>query len=173
MSEVLLSEVPAGCPLGGPQTHELAFESSATDGDIAGLRMRDQNLASLCHFYRRIGLCGVPEHTTQVIGDVVIGEGNLAGKGVYAGRNFEPEETVIQYTLVPLTQEQFDALPESEKMFTHVQNGQIHLYSEPERYVNHSDNPNTYQDHNGQRDVALRRIVMGEAITTDATKDDI
>ncbi len=166
-------ETPAGCPLGGPQTHEIAFNGSAADGDMVDLRMKDQNLASLCHFYRGIGLCAIPEHTTKVIKDVVIGEGNLAGKGVCAGRNFEPEETVIQYTLVALTQEQFDALPESEKMFTHVQNGQIHLYSEPERFVNHSNDPNTYQDHVGRRDVALRRIVMGEAITTDDTKDDI
>ena len=41
----------------------------------------------------------------------------------------------------------------------------------PERYVNHSKNPNTHQTH--KCDVVLRDIKKGEMITTDATKDDI
>lgn len=105
--------------------------------------------------------------------DVVIGEGNLAGKGVYAARDFKKDEVVVPYHLKPLIQEEFDALPESENEFTHAQHGIIHLYSEPERYVNHADNPNTYQDFGRQADVALRDIKKGEAITTDATKDDV
>lgn len=58
-------------------------------------------------------------------------------------------------------------------MFTHTHSGQIYLYSEPERYVNHSDTPNTVQDLSRQCDIALRKIVKGEMITTDATKDDV
>lgn len=105
--------------------------------------------------------------------NIVIGKGNLAGKGVYANRDFKKEEVVIQYQLKPLTKEEYTLLPESEKMFTHTHRGQIYLYSEPERYVNHSDNPNTYQDLVKQCDIALRDIEKGEMITTDATKDDI
>ena len=105
--------------------------------------------------------------------DVVIGAGNLAGKGVYANRDFKKGEVVIQYHLKPLTQEEFNDLPESEKEFTHVHRDTIHLYSEPERYVNHSDNPNTHQDLVKKCDIALRDIKKGEAITTDDTKDDI
>ncbi len=105
--------------------------------------------------------------------DLVIGSGELAGKGVYAGREFALGEVVIKYNLVPLTGEEFDALPPEEQMFTHVHRGQIYLYSEPERYVNHSDNPNTFQDYDLQADIALRIIGTGEAITTDDTKDDI
>lgn len=105
--------------------------------------------------------------------DVEIGNGSLAGKGVYAGRNFQKSEVVIQYHLTPLTQEQYNNLPESERMFTHRHGEVINLYSEPERYVNHSQTPNTYQDLERQCDVALRDIEKGEAITTDATKDDI
>ena len=105
--------------------------------------------------------------------DIIIREGNLAGKGVYAARNFKKGEVVVEYHLQPLTSEEFAQLPESEKEFTHSQYGVIHLYVSPERYVNHSDSPNTYQDFKRQADIALRDIEKGEAITTDAKKDDI
>ena len=104
---------------------------------------------------------------------VVIGKGDLAGKGVYANRNFKKGEIVIKYNLKPLTQEEYKKLPRSEKMFTHSHWGQIFLYSEPERFVNHSLAQNTYQDLVKQCDIALRDIGLGEAITVDATKDDV
>lgn len=49
----------------------------------------------------------------------------------------------------------------------------MYLYFEPERYVNHSSNPNTYQDLTKKCDIALCDIEKDEAITTDATKDEI
>ncbi len=104
---------------------------------------------------------------------MVIGKGNLAGKGVYANRDFKKGEVVIQYTLKSLAEDEFQSLPESEKMFTHTHWGTVYLYSEPERYVNHSYNPNTCQDLTHQCEVALRDIKKDEAITTDETKDDI
>ncbi len=105
--------------------------------------------------------------------DVLIGPGNLAGKGIYAARDFRKGEKVIQYNLQPLTPQEYRGLSEEEQLFTHTQHGQIYLYGEPERYVNHADTPNTYQDLEQQCDIALRDIKAGEAITTDATKDDI
>ena len=105
--------------------------------------------------------------------DVLIGKGNLLGKGVFASRDFKKGEVVIKYQLKPLTSEEFQNLPHSEKMFVHKHWGKIYLYSEPERFVNHSDSPNTYQDLEKQCDIALRNIVKGEPITTDANKDDI
>ncbi len=107
------------------------------------------------------------------VNDVIIGKGNLAGKGVYANRNFKKDEVVVKYNLKALTEEEFENLPENEKKFTHTHWGVIDLYSEPERYVNHSQDPNTYQDLTNQCDVALRDIQKGEMITTDARKDDI
>lgn len=104
--------------------------------------------------------------------DVQIGPGNLAGKGIYAARNFKQGEVVIEYHLTPLSETEYKALAESEKQFTHVHHGVIQLYGEPERYVNHSTEPNTIQDLERGCDVALRDITEGEAITTDATKDE-
>ena len=51
--------------------------------------------------------------------DVVIGKGKLAGKGVYAARDFKKGELVISYNLKSLTQGEFDLLPKSEQMFVH------------------------------------------------------
>ncbi len=109
--------------------------------------------------------------------DVVIKKSTIGqfpdGKGVFAKRDFKKGEVVIRYRLKPLTEEERERLTESEKEFTHSHWGQIYLYPEPERYVNHSNNPNTIQDLKKKEDIALRDIKKGEEITTDATKDDI
>lgn len=105
--------------------------------------------------------------------DVIIGKGNLSGKGVYANRDFKKGDVVIKYNLAPLTSEEYQNLPESEKEYTHTHWGVTYLYSEPERYVNHSADPNTHQDLLSKCDKACRDIQKGEMITTDATKDDI
>lgn len=97
----------------------------------------------------------------------------MAGKGVYAAKDFTKGEVVIQYNLTPLSEEEYEKLPDDEKMFTHSHRGQLYLYGEPERYVNHADDPNTRQDLTNKQDVALRDIAKGEMITTNATKDDI
>jgi len=105
--------------------------------------------------------------------DVYVGKGGLAGKGVFANRDFSQGETVISYNLKPLTKQEFENLPDNEKEFTHSHWGVMYLYAEPERHVNHSDDPNTYQDFESKCDVALRNIKKDDMITTDATKDDV
>lgn len=104
---------------------------------------------------------------------VLVGEGNLDGKGVYAARNFAEGEIVIQYNLTLLTDADYVRLPNEERMFVHKHKDKLYLYGEPERYVNHSERPNTHQDLKKQQDIALRDIKKGEAITTDSTKDDL
>jgi len=94
-------------------------------------------------------------------------------RGIFANKNFKKGEVVIKYHLQPLTTEEFDHLPNREKEFTHKHKGIIYLYSSPERYVNHSANPNTKQDLKNKCDVAKRDIKKGEEITTDATKDEM
>ena len=94
-------------------------------------------------------------------------------KGVFANRNFKKGEIVLKYNLKPLTKKEFENLPESEKKFIHTHYGVIYLYSVPERYVNHTANPNTIQDIKRKGDGAKRDSKKGEEITTDATKDEI
>ncbi len=105
--------------------------------------------------------------------NIYIGNGKLAGKGVFASRIFHKGEVVINYNLKRLSNEQYNDLTDDEKMFAHSHSGIWFLYSEPERYVNHSDKPNTHQDLNNHCDIALRDIQQDEEITTDSTKDDL
>jgi ketosteroid isomerase-like protein len=95
--------------------------------------------------------------------DVVIGEGKLAGKGVYASRDFKKDEMVVPLNLRELSQQEFNTLPEGEWEWTHSFSGRIYLFPVPERYVNHDDNPSTLPTPEG--DIALRDIKKGEAIT--------
>lgn len=101
--------------------------------------------------------------------DVVIGKGRLAGKGIYAARDFADGEMVMSYNLKELSQEEFNTLPASEHMFAHSFYGKIYLYPKPARYVNHSANPNTRQDFERLCDYATSPIKKGEMITTNAT----
>ena len=92
--------------------------------------------------------------------DVVIKKSKIGqfpnGKGVFVNRDFKKGEVVIKYNLKPLTKEEFESLPEREKEFTHKHRGVIQLYSIPERYVNHTSNPNSIQDLKRMFDVAKR-----------------
>ncbi len=60
------------------------------------------------------------------------------------------------------------SLPDPEKQFAHSFWGRIQLFLAPERYVDHSDRPNTKQDLEGPADQAVRFIKRGEEITTNA-----
>lgn len=51
------------------------------------------------------------------INNVIIGKGNLWGKGVYANRDFKKGEVVIQYNLKLLTEKEYESLSEREKTF--------------------------------------------------------
>ena len=96
-----------------------------------------------------------------------IGSGKMAGKAVYANRNFQPGEVVLKYNWQEITTEQWTNLPEQEKQFAHSFWGRIQLFGIPERYVNHSDQPNTRQDLHALADRATQFIRSGEEITTD------
>lgn len=105
--------------------------------------------------------------------DITIGTGNMGGKGVYAARDFKEGEVVMKYTLKPLTFKELKALSPEDYAATHNVSGQIYLYPEPARYVNHSETPNIRNDHKQQANIALRDIKTGELITVDARHDDV
>ena len=103
--------------------------------------------------------------------DVYIGKGRLAGKGVFAARDFEQGETVKYYNLRELSQADFDSLPVSDQMFVHSFWGKMYLFPEPSRYTNHSAHPNTKSDLKNMCDYAVRPILKGDMITTNATEE--
>lgn len=100
---------------------------------------------------------------------IVIGPGRLDNRGVYAGRDFERGEIVSTWDLKPLSQKAFDSLPLSEHKFVHSFWGKMYLFPSPNRYTNHSSNPNTEADFKNMCDIAKRRIRKGEMITTNAS----
>ncbi|MHB1927883.1 MAG: SET domain-containing protein-lysine N-methyltransferase [Acidimicrobiales bacterium] len=102
---------------------------------------------------------------------VAVGDGNLAGKGVYATRDFAAGEPVVFYELVPLSREDFERLPDGEELFVHSYGGRRWLYPPPARWVNHSDDPSCFQDFDRACDTALRPIRAGEAVTIDAGEE--
>lgn len=100
-----------------------------------------------------------------------IGKGKIAGKAVYADRDFKKGELVMAWNLKQLTQPQFNALPKSEHMFVHSFWGKMWLFPEPSRYTNHSANPTVVSDFEKMCDYAARDIKKGEMITVNATDE--
>ncbi|WP_436535597.1 SET domain-containing protein-lysine N-methyltransferase [Actinoplanes sp. HUAS TT8] len=103
--------------------------------------------------------------------DVTLGSGSLAGKGVYAARNFAAGEVVVAYQLRQLDEADYQALPAGDDLFVHSFGGQRYLYPTPARFVNHSDDPSCYQDFDRCCDIALRPIARGEPVTIDANAE--
>nr|WP_296073488.1 SET domain-containing protein-lysine N-methyltransferase [uncultured Actinoplanes sp.] len=103
--------------------------------------------------------------------EVTIGPGNLAGKGVYAARDFTAGEVVVAYQLRKLDEAEYLSLPDGEELFVHSFGGSRYLYPSPARFVNHSDDPSCHQDFDRCCEVALRPIATGEPITIDAGQE--
>jgi hypothetical protein len=102
------------------------------------------------------------------VNSVVVGVGELDGRGVYAGQDFGAGDVVLGYDLRPLSREEFGDLAPVERMFVHSYAGRRYLYPAPARYVNHSDSPSAWADFDRGCYVAARRIRRGEAVTINA-----
>ncbi|TAK96248.1 SET domain-containing protein [Patescibacteria group bacterium] len=96
---------------------------------------------------------------------ITVRRSKIIGKGVFAVRNFKKGEVVLQYNPLILKKVEADSVPEKEKHYLwHVGKNKYFLMQPPERYVNHSCDPNTSVRKNA--DVARRNIKIGEEITS-------
>jgi hypothetical protein len=103
---------------------------------------------------------------------IVVKSSDIHNKGVFAAKDFDKGELVLKWNPRIITKEEIKNLPESEKKFTsNYKPGEYLLQNKPERYVNHSCNPNTEVVNNC--DIALKSIKKGEEITSDYCKDGI
>ncbi|MFH1400182.1 MAG: SET domain-containing protein-lysine N-methyltransferase [Nanoarchaeota archaeon] len=102
--------------------------------------------------------------------DVAIRDSPIEGKGVYAARPFKKGDIVFDWRNAPhLTAQELKRLDdEQQKYIWHGKDGPV-LVPEPERYVNHSCDSNTFVD--DYRDIAKRDITRGEEITSDYSLD--
>ncbi|PIY97210.1 MAG: hypothetical protein COY66_00760 [Candidatus Kerfeldbacteria bacterium CG_4_10_14_0_8_um_filter_42_10] len=105
--------------------------------------------------------------------NVIVKESKINQQGVFANKDFKKGEIVLRWKPKKiLTKEEAAALPEKEKHYiSNYQLSEFILQSPPERYVNHSCDPNTEVINNC--DIALRDIKKGEEITSDYGKDNV
>lgn len=106
--------------------------------------------------------------------EVVVKESPIEGLGVFAKRNFKKGDVIFTWHPESIvTPENRDSIPEYERgRYINILNdGTEVLMGTPERFVNHSCEPNTNAVNNA--DVAIRDIVMGEEITADYSKEHV
>jgi SET domain-containing protein len=99
--------------------------------------------------------------------DVEIRQSQIQGSGLYAKRAFSPGEIVLRWDLShTMPNDQVSRLSEQERRYTHPLDDQRTLIVQPpERFVNHSCEGNT--EVRDFCDVAIRRIEVGDEITSD------
>lgn len=97
--------------------------------------------------------------------DILVKKSEIIGKGVFAARNFKKDEVVLRWKPKQLSKTQLNKLSDKEKHYVLEDKDIYYLMQKPERYINHSCNPNTIV-HN-LSDKALREIKKGEEITSD------
>ena len=101
---------------------------------------------------------------------VVVGASAIEGQGVFATRAFRKGEIVL---IIYDSRIVDDASPlkrgEDRRHCDYIAAGRVVLMQPPERYINHSCDPNTYvRTVMGERQVLVRRdIAPGEEITYD------
>lgn len=104
----------------------------------------------------------MPEHQNL---KVEVRNSAISGKGLFATTMIRKGETVLFWHPKELSREEAAELPASEQHYMYPE-GDIMLYMQPpERYVNHSCEPNTHVV--GKSDVASKDIQSGEEITSD------
>lgn len=102
--------------------------------------------------------------------NVIVKNSHIEGKGVFALRDFKEGEIVLNWdTSHNLPKEIVDKMSNEEKKYISFLNGKYVIMQEPEKYVNHSCEPNTTAKN--FCDVVLRDIKKGEEITGDYTEE--
>ena len=95
----------------------------------------------------------------------------INGKGLFVTDLIKKGETVVAWNPKVLTKEEASKLPaEEQKRYLYSDGDNMLWMQPPERYMNHSCDPNTQVV--GRSDVALRDIQKGEEITSDYLDSD-
>ena len=103
---------------------------------------------------------------------VFIKDSSIQGRGLFARRDFKKGEIVLGWSPSNkyLSEVEIKGLSGGENHYIALYNNRYLLIAEPERFMNHSCNPNTETRENGV-DYALRDIEVGEEITGDYEKE--
>lgn len=98
--------------------------------------------------------------------DIVIKKSKIAGKGVFANRDFKKGEVVLNWHPKFLNKEELLNYSD-QKEYIYRDKGKTFLMMEPERNINHSCDPNTKANTEGFCDIAIKNIKKGGEITSD------
>jgi len=97
---------------------------------------------------------------------VIIKDSKIQGKGVFAGADFRKGCIVMKWDAsIILTENEAKKTPKSQKKYLVFFKGRYIMAQSPEKYLNHSCEPNTREG--SLCDVAARDIKKGEELTTD------
>lgn len=110
--------------------------------------------------------------STDRASGVTVGESDIEGLGVFATRAFAAREEVMQLDDSRVVDDEHPLDPEKGELREHcdyLAGGKVVLMPEPERYLNHSCDPNAYvRTVDGvRRLVALRDVPAGRELTID------
>jgi hypothetical protein len=113
----------------------------------------------------------IDEPRIEEAADVVVGPSRIEGLGVFAARPFRTGERIRRINVV---REITPDAPIREELGERVDHcsypdGKVVLFGPPDRYLNHSCDPNTWEQYEGRASylVARREIAGGEEITCD------
>lgn len=100
------------------------------------------------------------------IPNIEVRDSLISGRGLFATVLITKGKIVLLWNPKVLSREEAEKLSEYEKKHYLYPEGEMMLWMQPpERYINHSCEPNTHVV--GRSDVALRDIQPGEEITSD------
>jgi SET domain-containing protein len=101
---------------------------------------------------------------------VEIKDSEIHGKGVFAARDFECGEVVLRWdSSHVVSNKKAKEASKKDGVYVNFVDDKYILMQDPEKYVNHSCEPNTTIKN--ACDVAIRDIKKGEEITGDYTED--
>ncbi len=101
--------------------------------------------------------------------NVRVAESSKEGKGVFAKRNFNKGDVVLEIDDTHVIEDENALTPEQHAYDLDYLEDKIVLMQSPEKFINHSCDPNTYTktEHGIRRVIAMRDIKEGEEITYD------
>jgi len=99
---------------------------------------------------------------------IIVKKSNIDKQGVFALKDFKKGEVVLKWSPKTLKKSEIDKLPEKDKHYVQKSGKKYFLMQAPEKFVNHSCNPNT--ETKNCCDVTLTDIKKGEEITSDYGK---
>ena len=101
--------------------------------------------------------------------NVIVKNSSVQGKGVFASRDFKKDDFVLAINDSHVVLDESKLTPEQHKFDLDYLNDKIVLMQSPEKYINHSCDPNVYvKTEDSIRNVyAMRDIIKGNEIAYD------